>query len=148
METALSSIKLMPASKAELSHYVAKAKSEILSGYYNPLEVAGMLKSMEEVVKALRDDKEIREAIQDEADKYKEKTIRFETYHITKTERKTKDFTGVCPVLDSLNNDLERTKNMIKARQAVIEAGVNPETGETFPPVPFTTSTIISVSFK
>ena len=148
METAISTIKLMPASKTELAAFTEKTKQEILSGYADPLEVAGMLKAMEDFVKALRADKEIKAEIQDAADKYKEKTISYGTFEIRKSDRKTKDYTGIDEVLDGLNAAAERTKAMIKARQAVIDAGVNPETGETYPPVPFTTNSIISVTLK
>ena len=148
METAMSTIKILPASKAELRHYIGKIKDEILSGYTDPLEVAGMLKAMEEIVKALRSDVDIKEVIQATAEMYKEKTITFGTYEIRKSERKTKDYTGIDEVLAGLNADLERIKAMIKARQAVIDAGVNPETGEQFPPVPYTVNSIISVTLK
>lgn len=148
MENALSTIKLLPASKSELAFFANKAKNEILSGYYCPLEVAGMLKAMEELVKALRADKEIKAAIETEADKYAEKTIEMGSYRITKSTRKTKDYKGIDPILDDLYKDAERIKAMIKAREGVIDAGVNPDTGEQYPPVPTKTNTIIAVSLK
>ncbi len=148
MENALSTIKLLPATKSELKNYSQKVKSEILSGHYNALEVAGMLKAMEELVKALRSDKDIKDAINDEAEKYPEKTIEMTNFKVTKTSRSTKDYSGIDTVLDDLNAQAEQLKGMIKARQAVIDSGVNPETGETFAPVPKQTQSILTVTLK
>ena len=148
MENALSTIKLLPATRNELRDYSQKVKSEILSGHYDALEVAGMLKAMEELVKSLRADKDIKEAIETEADKYAEKTIEIGNFKITKSSRSTKDYAGIDPILEDLNVSLEQRKKMIKARQSVIDSGVNPETGETFAPVPKQTQTIISVTLK
>jgi len=148
MENALSTIRLLPATKQELKSYTEKVKAEVLSGHYDALEVAGMLKAMEELVKSLRADKDIKEAIETEADKYAEKTIEIGNFKITKSSRSTKDYAGIDPILEDLNVSLEQTKKMIKARQSVIDSGVNPETGETFPPVPKQTQTIISVTLK
>ena len=148
MENALSTIRLLPASKQDLKTYTAKVKAEVLSGHYNALEVAGMLKAMEELVKALRSDKDIKDAINDEAEKYPEKTIEIGNFKITKTTRSTKDYSGIDSVLDDLNAQAEQLKSMIKARQAVIDSGVNPETGETFAPVPKSTQSILTVTLK
>lgn len=138
----------LPATKKELSNYIKTAKDNLLSGNYDPLKLAHTLKIMEEIVKNLRNDKEVKEMIQEEAEKYPEKTIDFSDFSITKTERKTKDYTGIDTVLDDLNAVLEKTKAMIKVRQSVIDLKVNPETGELFKPVPYKSQTVLTVKIK
>ena len=148
MDNALSTIRLLPATKKELKTYKEKVKTEVLSGQYNALEVAGMLKAMEELTKALRSDGEIKTAIQEEAGKYPEKTIDYGNFKITKADRRKKDFSGIDPVYDEMVRERASLDAQIKAREAVIESGVDPATGETFPPVPFETISVISVSLK
>lgn len=65
MET-VSVLKLMPTSKRELDSFFSQTKNNILAGYTSPLEVAVMLKGMEDVIKKLRTDKEISDLILDE----------------------------------------------------------------------------------
>lgn len=76
----LSTITIMPENKASLEVYKSNLKSEILAGNENPLRIAKVLKSLEETIKFLREDKEIREAILNEAMKYGAKT--FETFGV------------------------------------------------------------------
>lgn len=76
----LSTITIMPENKKSLEVYKSNLKSEILAGNENPLRIAKVLKSLEETIKFLREDKEIREAILNEAMKYGEKT--FETFGV------------------------------------------------------------------
>jgi len=72
---ALSTLTIMPENKESLALYISNLKSEILAGNENPLKIAKLLKILEEIVKTLRDDSEIKEIILKEAEKYKEKTI-------------------------------------------------------------------------
>ena len=148
MENALSTMKLMPSTKKELKTYVAKAKQEILGGWYNPLQVAGMLKAMEEVVKQLRSDPEIKDAIDNEASKYPDKTIDLCDFTITRSQRSTPDFTGIDSILDNLYKDAEMLKQVIKAREQVVLSGVDPSTGEAFDEVPKKYTSILSISLK
>jgi chromosome segregation ATPase len=67
---ALTVIKTMPSTKAEIKSFVAKAKQEILSGNYNPLEIEIYLKAIEELIKSIRKDSDIREEVINEAEKY------------------------------------------------------------------------------
>jgi PIN domain nuclease of toxin-antitoxin system len=72
METlrALNVINTMPSTYMEISNFVLKAKSEMLSGNYNPLDIEIQLKAMEECIKMLRADDDIRLSVMKEAEKY------------------------------------------------------------------------------
>jgi ribosome-associated translation inhibitor RaiA len=83
----------------------------------------------------------------EEAEKYG-KTFDHAGCSITVTGRTTKDFTGIDPVLDEMYSDMERLKARIKAREATIEAGMNPETGEMFAPVKKSVTTFLTYKFK
>jgi hypothetical protein len=67
--TTLSVINILPSNKKEIQTFVQDAKNRILAGYENPLKIAVQLKSFEEVIKELRDDKDIKELILKEAEK-------------------------------------------------------------------------------
>ena len=124
--------KLSSVSKAELAIEQQKARETILNGMLNPLEVTATLKAMEDFVKFLRKDKEIKEAIEREADMYKEKIIDFAKFRITKTQRTIKDY-SVCndAVYNQMLIDLEKLKEAIKARECMLNTGFNADTGET-----------------
>jgi len=149
MQTAISTISVMPSNKAELRTFTAKVKQEILSGSNDVLKVAGMLKAMEELIKELRADKEIKEAIESEAEKYNEKTIDFANFKLTKSQRATYDYT-VCgdDVYNTMIGDFERMKQSIKARESMLLTGFDPSTGEAFLPPKKESVTVIAVSLK
>ena len=78
MTNALSTITVMPSTTEGIQKFCKKAKSEILSGKYDPLEIEMYLKALEEIIKSLRQDKEIGDYSLSEAFKYNEK--QFERY--------------------------------------------------------------------
>jgi hypothetical protein len=69
-QKALSVIYAAPSTYDEIHNFIYKAKQELLNGDYNPLDVEIQLKAMEEIIKQLRADDEIRQAVIDEAEKY------------------------------------------------------------------------------
>jgi len=144
---AIQKINTLPSNKKEFELFINSAKTEILSGNQNPLHIAGMLKIMEKIVKELQGDEEIKHYFEDEVDKYPEKTIQFENFKITKTGRTTKDY-SICndKVYNDLNFELNKIKEQIKAREKMLDTGVNPETGEIFEKPLTKYQSIISIS--
>jgi hypothetical protein len=65
--TTISVINVLPSTKGEVRKFVQDAKQCILSGYENPLKIASQLKGFEEVIKELRQDKDIKELTLKEA---------------------------------------------------------------------------------
>lgn len=149
METAISTLTVLPSTRAELTNYISLVKQEILSGNTNALRVAIQIKSLEEILKALKDDNEIKECIMSEANLYPEKVIEIYGCKIEKSSRTVYDYSN-CG--DQVYNDLieqkEKLDEIIKARQAVIKSGVNPETGETFYPPQTKRTEFLKIEFK
>ena len=67
---ALSTIADAPITYVEIGNLIHYMKQELLSGEYNPLDVELKLKAMEETIKQLRSDEEIRAFVLSEAEKY------------------------------------------------------------------------------
>ncbi len=61
--TPVSVIRLMPESKDQVELFIQGATEQILNGQVDPLEAAIYLKTMEDVLKGIRDNKEIKEMI-------------------------------------------------------------------------------------
>lgn len=70
MERAISTLNYLTLSRDNLPAFIQKAKEEILSGEEKAINVALMLKSVEEIVSSLRSDKDIRDFIVNEIIKY------------------------------------------------------------------------------
>ena len=150
---AISTLTVLPTSKTDIEKYVNLIKEDILSGYINPLETALMLKSCEDIVKALRADEEIKQCIELEADKYSEKTIEFRGAKIGKSDKTTWDFSN-CE--DSIYNDLTSRINQLTAEKkgremwlkTIKTPTVDQSTGELINPPATTHQSILSITLK
>lgn len=149
METAISTLTVLPSTKAELINYITLVKQEILSGNTNALRVAVQIKSLEEILKALKEDPEIKDCIMSEANLYPEKVIEIYGCKVEKSSRTVYDYSNCGdPVYNDLIEQKEKLDEIIKARQAVIKSGVNPETGETFYPPQTKRTEFLKIEFK
>jgi hypothetical protein len=132
MENALSTLANLPSTKVQIKTFVEKAKEEILSGQYDPLQVEVVLKAFEETVKALRDDKDIKDQLSDEVSKYEKSFVKFGA-KITQSSRTVMDYKH-CQ--DAVLMDLER---QVQDRKKKLELGFDSDTGEALTkPVPKT----------
>ena len=145
METALSTLTILPSTKEQRSLFVFKAVEEILDGNSNPLQIDIMLKAAEDTIGEIRKNSRVKMAVQNEADKYPEKTFEYGNFRITKTSKSTNDFSGCDPHLDSLYAQMEALKLQIKAREALVKTGVDSATGEVFKPVKSTTTEYLKI---
>jgi pyruvate/2-oxoglutarate dehydrogenase complex dihydrolipoamide acyltransferase (E2) component len=100
--------KNFPTTKEDISVCVKNAKDEILSGDFNPLEIDLHLKKMEELVKGIREDSEIKTAVFTELEKYVEKTVKIAGCEITKK--------GLTSYNYDLCNDVELRQMEAKAK--------------------------------
>ena len=148
METALSQFSVLPSTRQQRTEFVEKAVNEILSGNIDPLKADAILKGAEDTIGEIRKNNRVKLAVQESADKYHEKTFEAFGYTITKSSRSTYDYKGIDPVLDDLYGQMEKLKETIKAREATVKSGLDPATGETFSPVKFTTTEILSYKLK
>jgi len=133
-----------PLTKTEQSKFVSLAVEEInLSS--DPLGADMRLKAMEDTIKEIR--KQIQRDAVDQAEQYgKMHTVNGSKIEVS--SRTTKDYTE-CG--DSLYLEMiacqKRLNEQIKAREMMIESGVNPETGETYFPPKTSTTTFLKYTF-
>ena len=143
-------INQMPRSKREIEAYVSNLKEMILSGNINGIEAAIFLKSMDEMIKQLKDDSDIKRMIISEVEKYG-KSAEFDGTKITLSERKSYSFDS-----DSEWEQLEEEIIILKNRQKMREAFLkvitkpvaDPETGEIINPMPCQSTTVTTVSLR
>jgi len=154
MNNALSQITAMPSTLKGIDDFFLKAKKEILSGKYDPLQIEVYLKAIEDIIKKLRTDKDIKYASITEAYKYKEKT--FEVFGAKFNLRETGvkyDYTNTGDVkwerLDSQINDLSIKK---KERETFLKTVKEPiadvEDGYIINPPVKTSTESIAVTLK
>lgn len=144
---ALSIFNQQPLSKAEQSNFVNQAVEEILSGDVDPVVADLHLKALEEVIGKIRKNEQVKEYTLTEAQKYG-KTFTKNGVKIEIGNRKTKDYTGCGDrVYSELMEQQEALKAQIKAREKMLDTGVNPETGETYNPPADTVTTFLKYTF-
>jgi paraquat-inducible protein B len=139
METAISTITILPFTKSEQKTFVEKVVNEVLEGAIEPIKLAVYLKSIQETIKQI---------IQEESEKYGKK---YELYgcEIQNSSRTALDYSGCQDqVYNDLVKQMDQLKEVIKAREAVIKSGIDPSTGEVFEPVKTSTSNFITIKFK
>lgn len=118
----------------------------VADGITDPIDVAITLKSVAEIIKMVTDDKQFSSCLIDEAEKYG-KTFTKNGVELSLMTRATKDLSGLDPVLDSLYAEAESIKAQIKAREATVETGSDPATGEVFGPVKKSVITYLKYKF-
>ena len=151
---ALQVITSMPCTWDKITSFVHVAKEEILSGEHDPLMIEISLKAMEETIKCIRKDEEIRNAVLKEAAKYG-KSFVFHDVKMQVKETGTKyDYTvtgdSEWAILDAQIKELEEKK---KAREKYlqnlpIEGAVSAVTGEFLNRPAKTSTTTIAITLK
>jgi len=146
METAITVLNELPFTKVEQQTFAQKVINEVLEGNIDPIALDIRLKAMEEVLKAVRADKRVKDLTIEEASKYG-KSFVLHGATVTVSSRTTKDYTGLDTVLDDLYAQAEKLKESIKAREMTVSSGVDPVTGETFNPPKTSTSNFLQYKF-
>jgi hypothetical protein len=148
---AISTLTALPLTRESQKDYIKQVKTSLLNGYVEPFEAAKMLKSFEDIIKALRADSEINELISNEADNYTEKAIEVNGCKFTKCEKPTYDFMA-CEdsVWRELNIESVRINTLKKERETLLKSLkseiVNPDTGEVIKPPTKKSTSYISVT--
>jgi len=142
--TAMSVIKLMPATNSQQKEFVRQILSKALSGDINPLELETYLKSIEDVIKAVRGNIEFKGAIQEEVDKYPEKEFKHGNAVIVKASRATADYSG--------DEEWVRINNSKKDREKFLKGlskpMADPDTGELVHPPTYKTAEFLKIRFE
>ena len=151
METALSTIKLLPFSKQQVSIFSDQLKDSLENGQIDPLELAVYFKAIEETIKQV---KEVMSGLAlNEAEKYG-KSFQFKGAKIDIREVGTSyDYSKSGDIdWERLNSEINATKERQKEREALIKSLKEPmtavyeETGETYtiyPPAKKSTTSIV-----
>ena len=144
---ALATINDLPLTKMEQEDYSRQAIEEILSGNVDPVLIDMKLKALEEVIKKIRSDNRVKSYTVEEAEKYG-KSHEKHGVKITVTARTTKDYTGCGDeVYNQMFTDLDVLKKNIKARELLIDSGVDMQTGATFGPPRTETTVFLTYKF-
>ena len=128
METAISQINNFPITKTEQSNFIAKLVQEIESGCVSPLDCELSLKSLENIIKEVKE--RVKDYIQNEAAKY-EKTFEYRGVKISQAQKTTYDFSNSDDELYlSLKKQENEIKEQIKIRESQLKSGIDAVTGE------------------
>jgi hypothetical protein len=125
METALSTISILPESQQQSLKFAQMLTAEILDGNINPLRADLHLKIIVDCFTKVRDN--IKEAAIKEAEIYGEKQFEFNGCNITLTGKTTIDYKGCWSKYDTLKEQLKQTEDFLKNLQTGI---ADSETGE------------------
>lgn len=152
--TTLAKIAQSPITYVEINNLIYDMKVELLSGDYNPLDVELQLKAMEETIKQLRSDEDIRQFVLSEAEKHG-KSFEWRGAKMSIREVGVKyDYStsgdSEWAILDAQIKELtEKRKAREKFLQNIPEMGtVSPETGETIYRPAKSSTTSIAVTLK
>jgi len=148
MNKTLETIKNMPGSKAAVAEYTRTLKEEILSGNMDPLEAEVKLRAMEDIIKGLRQDPEVKEYSLQELDKYDTKTIEKYGAVISQVNRTKYDYTQDetwKSYKDTEGSAADFRKAREKQLQSMKDGGVDTVTGEEFNALPRESTRSISI---
>lgn len=126
----------LPVTKNEINDLFLAAKKSIMDGDTSPLKFAVQIKALEELVKALRADKDIRDCIISEVELYG-KDADYQGNNISVRETGVKYDFAVCgsskynEVMSQIESLTEKKKEIEKFLKVVPDGGMaDPETGE------------------
>ena len=148
--TPASVIRLMPESKEQIAVFVNSAVDQILSGQVNSLEAALYLKAMEDVVKGIRENKDVKESIRfDLLESDGKATIGNATIAIV--DRSVYDY-SVDLHWSDLDKQIKKLSELRKSREQLLQKlekeVADPDTGEMITPATKTVSQTIRVTIK
>ena len=144
----LAIFKQIPGTEAQIASVVKSTKDKILSGDYNPLDVEIQLKALEETIKRLRSDREIKDYVIDEAEKYPDKSFHHGSATITKANRKTYDFSQDEEWRRLKTIEIEKADNRKLREKKLKGSFVDSETGELVEAIdPSTSTTYLMIKF-
>ena len=151
--TAITKLSQFPATKQEVKDYFTQAKELIMSGDVEPLKFAVQIKAFEELVKSLREDKDIRSLIIGEVAKHgKEAEFNRSVIRISETGVRY-DYSDCNSsrhhvLTEQIKELTEKKKELERFLQVLPEGGAaDPETGEILsrPVKTSTTSPVITL---
>jgi len=151
MEKAISYLKVLPETTQELQSFYLDVKNTLMGGNENPLDFMRNLKAMEMLLKMLSSDKEIKELVIQEAEKY-DKKFDYKNVSFELSQRRTFDYTNCDDyIFNDSSEKMDFYKEKIKERQTFLKSLKEPvfdETGTQINPPIYKVNDIITVKFK
>ena len=137
METAISTLSVMPSTKEQVMTFTKKYKDELLTGTHDPLEQLARLKYIEKFIKNILTDDDIDYLMVAELEKYgKEKDIPISGFKMNIQETGVKYFYEDAgdPIWNDLNEKIKELTEKKKEREEFLkncpaEGFVEPESG-------------------
>jgi len=152
-------LSLLETTKAQRATFVSDVIDKLKEGHANPLKVHLQVKCMEELVKAIKDNKEYKELLEEEAAKYG-KSFEFGNANFQVRNGAAKLDYSVCndPEVARLNNTVAFWAKELKEREEFLKTipakgldVVDEATGEVYkiyPPVKGPAADVIAVTLK
>jgi len=149
METALSTISLLPETRAQQKLFVHKAIEEIANGSYDPVRLFAKLRIIADTIKEITDSETFKRMAIEEAKKYNG-DCNIAGNKITVATKKTFDFsTSQHTDWEFWNSQVEDAKGHLKEIEILLKAlkepVANPKTGELIYPPAFIETEYITV---
>ena len=147
---ATSALTLMPATKDEMKRFADLVISEVLDGgIIDPIELDLRLKAIEETIKMIRKNPDLKRFTIDEAEKFGAKTFEYLGSKITISNRTTYDYKNSDDeIYNNLKEQEKQLKEQIKIREQIIKSGVDAATGEVIKPAATSTTTFLTIKLK
>ena len=133
--------------KESKAKFIQECKDEILSGNVNPLQTEVYLKNLADIIKKIREDKEVKDYVMTEAEK-NGKSFDFQGNKITVSSKRTFNYSQCGH--SEYNKLVARKKeleNFLQAMKDDMEV-FDPETGERLNCPTFTTSSFLTITQK
>jgi hypothetical protein len=142
----LQKLQQLPSTKAEQKAFAESAVNEILAGDYGIIEAVALINAIKGTFDQILKDPKITYSIQSELDKYKEKTIDFNSFTITKAQRTTWAFDSD-PVWQELKQRLTNREEAMKLAAKSIDKMFDSE-GSEIPPATSKTAEYFTIKLK
>jgi hypothetical protein len=137
-----------PLTLKQQTQIVNSAIISIKEGTINPIKAELALKSLENVIKDIRDNQEVKSITRAETEKYGKKFDMFGAT-IENSSRTTYDYSNCGDsVYNDMAKEMEALKARMKAREMMLKTGVDASTGETFNPPIAKTSEFLKIVFN
>ncbi|MDD2285832.1 MAG: hypothetical protein PHU98_06270 [Mariniphaga sp.] len=153
METAISTLSQLPLTKEQQKSFSQKLTEEIISGEVDPIKAEILLKSLEETIKSVRGNIEIKRIVVDEVERNGNKVEMYGA-EVSVSSRKTYMFeSSEDSEWEQLDSQIKSLTERKKARETFLKAipgtgTVDPNTGEIINAPTYTAAPVITVKFK
>lgn len=151
MESAIAQLSHLPETRQQIQSFVSSAKLEILNGQWSAQELLYKKKMIDETLKQLFDDEDVKLYLMDEIDKFGKEGVSFQDAKIEIKSKRIFDFSGCNDSYYQKNkSDMESLKKTVSEREKFLKTlqkpMADPETGEVINPPSFINTDYFTVT--